>query len=361
VEDLEVDPATRRVTRAGRDIRLSSKEFNLLHLLMRHAGTQVTRQELLTDVWGAQPDSDSNLVDVYVNYLRRKIENFVDVRGEERIDEEKKLIHTVRGIGYRIGREALVPKGAADAAQSNQEALRATKNVGQPGAAFAGGEQGTLQQMAWRALINSLAHDLAQPLTNVRCFLEMTAMRKGNLSMAPTDLRNAEHQADRAIALEKTIAALVREVSVPSGPWTALNSLLEQVFENFNVLVQSGLLTLERRWDLSLQVTSNPVLLQLLVLLIGKLAGKNTVPITLTVTASRRDGRCHLELRWRPTEQGEVQEAETALGHDLPHVREMAYSIGADLAFERPSGICLKLPTTQQASTPPPLQHSAVH
>ena len=92
VEDLELDPALRKIRRAERDMKLSPKEFDLLHLLMRRAGCTVTRQELLQQAWGLQPETDSNLVDVYVNYLRKKV---------DAINEEK-LIHTVRGSGYRL-------------------------------------------------------------------------------------------------------------------------------------------------------------------------------------------------------------------------------------------------------------------
>src|SRR5215469_13791434 len=100
VEDLELDPGLRRVTRKDREIKLSIKEFQLLHLLMRHAGNEVTRQELMHEVWGAQPGSDSNLVDVYVNYLRKKVE----------FPREQRIIYTIRGVGYRLGREAPVFK-----------------------------------------------------------------------------------------------------------------------------------------------------------------------------------------------------------------------------------------------------------
>src|SRR5258708_25380102 len=93
VEDLELDPALRRVSRGEREIRLSPKEFDLLHLLMRRAGNTVSRQELLQLPWGLQPETDSNLVDVYVNYLRKKIDS----------SSEEKLICTVRGSGYRLG------------------------------------------------------------------------------------------------------------------------------------------------------------------------------------------------------------------------------------------------------------------
>ena len=96
VEDLELDPSSRRVHRGKREIKLSPKEFDLLFLLMRRAGETVTRQDLLHESWGLQPETDSNLVDVYVNYLRKKIDPA----------NEEKVIHTVRGSGYRIGRPA---------------------------------------------------------------------------------------------------------------------------------------------------------------------------------------------------------------------------------------------------------------
>src|SRR5258708_21890027 len=94
LEDLELDPALRRVTRGGRNIKLSPKEFDLLHLLLRRSGETVSRQELLRQSWGLQPETDSNLIDVYVNYLRKKIDQPTD----------EKLIYTVRGAGYRLGR-----------------------------------------------------------------------------------------------------------------------------------------------------------------------------------------------------------------------------------------------------------------
>src|SRR5436190_13793075 len=75
VENLELDPASRRVHRGKREIKLSPKEFDLLFLLMRHAGETVSRQDLLRESWGLELESDSNLVDVYVNYLRKKIDS----------------------------------------------------------------------------------------------------------------------------------------------------------------------------------------------------------------------------------------------------------------------------------------------
>src|SRR6478736_822648 len=94
VENLELDPASRKIHRGKHEIKLSPKEFDLLLLLMRHAGETVTRQELLHESWGLEPETDSNLVDVYVNYLRKKVDT----------TDEVKLICTVRGAGYRVGR-----------------------------------------------------------------------------------------------------------------------------------------------------------------------------------------------------------------------------------------------------------------
>lgn len=354
VADLELEPVTRRAIRSGRELKLSSREFHLLHLLMRRAGTEVSRQELLQEVWGSQPGSDSNLVDVYVNYLRRKIEHFVVIRGEEKIDEENKLIHTIRGVGYRIGPEAAPAKGSGESVQPVSESGRSRPA---PISGLSRPEQISSHQTALRALVSSVAHDLAQPLTGVRCFLEVAAMRKGNISSAPSDLKSVEQQADRAIVLTKTITALVREIAAPSGHWVSLHGLLEQIFEDFAVLSQSGLLTVERRWDALIQVTSNPVLQQLLSLLIGKLAGKNPKPITLIVTAGMKGGRCDLEMRWAATEEGSVQDAETTFFNDFVYIQEMVSSIGGEISLEGETGILLRLPATLQTS-PLSYQHS---
>jgi DNA-binding response OmpR family regulator len=95
VEDLILDPARRLVTRGGERIDLTSKEFALLEYLMRNAGRVVTRAMISEHVWSYDFDTETNVIDVYVNYLRRKI----DSRGE------KKLIHTVRGSGYVLKSE----------------------------------------------------------------------------------------------------------------------------------------------------------------------------------------------------------------------------------------------------------------
>ena len=91
--DLMLDLRRRRAVRDGRPIDLSPKEFALLEFLMRNQGRVVTRTQILDHVWGYDYSPDSNLVDVYVTYLRRKID-----RGHG-----QKLIRTVRGAGYAVG------------------------------------------------------------------------------------------------------------------------------------------------------------------------------------------------------------------------------------------------------------------
>ena len=88
--DLELDTARREVHRAGRAIVLTAKEFALLELLLRKKGVVVTRGMILDRVWDMEYDGGSNLVEVYINYLRRKVDQ----------EFEPKLIHTVRGSGY---------------------------------------------------------------------------------------------------------------------------------------------------------------------------------------------------------------------------------------------------------------------
>jgi DNA-binding response OmpR family regulator len=88
VGDLSLDPARRRVNRAGLEVALTAREYALLEYLMRHAGEVVSKTELLDHVWDASMDTAPNAVEVYVGYLRRKI-------GRE-------LLETVRGAGYRL-------------------------------------------------------------------------------------------------------------------------------------------------------------------------------------------------------------------------------------------------------------------
>ena len=92
VANLEMDLLARTVKRAGRDIELKPREFRLLEYLMRHAGQVVTRTMLLEAVWDYHFDPQTNVIDVHVSRLRRKIDR----------DFEHPLIHTVRGAGYVI-------------------------------------------------------------------------------------------------------------------------------------------------------------------------------------------------------------------------------------------------------------------
>ena len=96
VDDLKVDRIERRVERAGRRIELTTKEFALLEYLMRNAGRRVTRAMIIEHVWNLTFDTTTNVVDVYINYLRRKIDD----------GQPKKLIRTVRGVGYEISTTA---------------------------------------------------------------------------------------------------------------------------------------------------------------------------------------------------------------------------------------------------------------
>ncbi len=92
VGSLKLDPATRRAWRDGTELELSAKEFSLLALFMRRAGDTLTRTELLDGAWDMAFESRSNVVDVYVRYLREKVDRPFGARSLE----------TVRGVGYRL-------------------------------------------------------------------------------------------------------------------------------------------------------------------------------------------------------------------------------------------------------------------
>jgi DNA-binding response OmpR family regulator len=92
-EDIEVDLLTRRVRRAGEAVPLSTTEFELLVYLLRHHGQVVSREQILSSVWGYEHDPATNVVDVYIGYLRRKLGR----------SGGPVPIHTVRAVGYRLG------------------------------------------------------------------------------------------------------------------------------------------------------------------------------------------------------------------------------------------------------------------
>ena len=94
--DLSLNPTTREVTRAGRRIDLTAKEYALLEFFLRRAGQVVSRAVIAHHVWGVDFDTFTNVIDVYVNYLRKKID----------ADFVPKLLHTVRGVGYVLKEQA---------------------------------------------------------------------------------------------------------------------------------------------------------------------------------------------------------------------------------------------------------------
>jgi two-component system OmpR family response regulator len=95
VGDLVLDPAAHSVTRAGKSIDVSPKEFALLELFMRHPGEVISRTQILEHVWDFAYDGTSNVVDVYVRYLREKVDRPFD----------RSSLETVRGVGYRLKNE----------------------------------------------------------------------------------------------------------------------------------------------------------------------------------------------------------------------------------------------------------------
>jgi two-component system OmpR family response regulator len=94
--DLELDPAKRRVTRDGTEVDLTPKEFAMLELFLRHPEEALTRTRILEHVWDFAYEGDSNVVDVYVRYLREKVDRPFGRRS----------IETVRGVGYRLRTES---------------------------------------------------------------------------------------------------------------------------------------------------------------------------------------------------------------------------------------------------------------
>jgi DNA-binding response OmpR family regulator len=103
---LEMNRVERQVTRAGRSVALTNKEFGLLEFLLLHRGRAVSRATLLEQVWAMRPDAGTNVVDVYVNYLRRKLDGVPAPAGREDHPADGggtgSLIRTVRGVGYTI-------------------------------------------------------------------------------------------------------------------------------------------------------------------------------------------------------------------------------------------------------------------
>ena len=96
ISDLILDMKTKEVTRNNQRIKLTAKEFNLLAYLLRNKGRVVSRVDILENVWEVNFDLGTNVIDVYINYLRKKIDK----------DFEEKLLHTVVGMGYVLKEES---------------------------------------------------------------------------------------------------------------------------------------------------------------------------------------------------------------------------------------------------------------
>ncbi len=95
VGDLTVDVKSHQVTRSGKKIDLSAKEYSILEALIRNAGAVMSREQIENSVWNYDYEGGTNVIDVYIRYLRKKIDD----------DFENKLIHTVRGVGYILKEE----------------------------------------------------------------------------------------------------------------------------------------------------------------------------------------------------------------------------------------------------------------
>jgi DNA-binding response OmpR family regulator len=93
--DLRLDTGTRQVSRGGHSIELTSKEFDLLELFLRHPRQVLTRETIYDRVWGYDFGGESNIIEVYIRYLRQKLE----------VDGGKRLLFTVRGVGYVLREE----------------------------------------------------------------------------------------------------------------------------------------------------------------------------------------------------------------------------------------------------------------
>lgn len=95
VDDLVLDPAARKVTRAGREVNLTATEFRVLEVLMRRAGRAASRTAIIEAVWGFDGEVESNTVDAFIKLLRDKVD----------AGERRRLIHTIRGYGYILREE----------------------------------------------------------------------------------------------------------------------------------------------------------------------------------------------------------------------------------------------------------------
>ncbi len=122
VDDLIMDTVTHTVTRSNKEIKLTSKEYALLEYFMMNPGKVLTRTMLSEHVWDYTFDTFSNVIDVYINYLRNKVDR----------DFDKKLIHTVRGVGYVMRVDSEETESAENQPEKKSEKSRDEK-ASQPG------------------------------------------------------------------------------------------------------------------------------------------------------------------------------------------------------------------------------------
>src|SRR5205814_2262620 len=184
VDDLKLDRVERRVERAGRRIELTSKEFALLEYLMRNAGRRITRAMIIEHVWNLSFDTCTNVVDVYVNYLRRKVDDGFG----------KRLIHTIRGVGYELSLRSGPGRMKAEIIRPSLTPRSDRKE-----------------------LISDLFHALNQPLTTLRCSLELTLHQPVRAAEQYREaLNHALDHAEQVVRLVSGIRELV-EVDEPGA------------------------------------------------------------------------------------------------------------------------------------------------
>lgn len=97
IADLQIDLLQHKIWRAGKQIELSKKEFDLLHFMLQHSDEIISRRQIASEVWRINFDTDTNFIDVAIRRLRNKIDD----------NSELKLIHTIRGLGYKLSKEVV--------------------------------------------------------------------------------------------------------------------------------------------------------------------------------------------------------------------------------------------------------------
>ena len=94
--DVSLDPSSREAKRGNIELNLTVTEFNLLHMLLRHPRQVLERRQILNEVWGYDFGGDDNVLEIYIGYLRKKLE----------VDGNSRLIQTIRGVGYVLREES---------------------------------------------------------------------------------------------------------------------------------------------------------------------------------------------------------------------------------------------------------------